>query len=178
MNEALDNTTSGPRSRRRLLPLAVVLALALSGIGASTATAKPAAPKPAKPFTASVAGTLTPTGPGIFALAGTGKASHLGNVKSYRALVQITGGDLVNGPFTDTVTETLTAANGDTITILCDQVANPVSPGSPVLNGTDTWSVIGGTGAFRNATGSGTGHTHADLDAGTFTKDMTGSITY
>jgi len=178
MNEAHDNTTSGPRSPMRLLPMAVILTLALAGIGAVTASAKPAAPKPAVPFTASVAGTLTPTGPGIFALAGTGQASHLGNVKSYRALVQITGGDLVNGPITNTLTETLTAADGDTVTILCNQVANPVSPGSPVLNGTDTWTVIGGTGRFRNATGSGTGHTHADLQAGTFTKELTGSITY
>ena len=177
MNAVFDNTrTAG--SWRRLLPLAAILALALAGLGASPASAKPAAPKPAVPFTASVAGTLTPTGPGAFALAGTGKASQLGKVKSYSATVQITGGDVVNGPFTDTLTETLTAANGDTITILCDQVANPVSPGSPVVEGNDTWTVIGGTGRFSNASGSGTGHTHTDLDAGTFTKSMSGTISY
>ena len=35
---------------------------------------------------------------------------------------------------TDTLVETLTAANGDTVTLLCHQVATPVSPG--VLHGT------------------------------------------
>jgi hypothetical protein len=172
MNAVSDNTRKAG-SWRRMLPLAAILALALAGIGAHPASAKQSVP-----LTASVAGTVSPTGPGAFALAGSGNASHLGNVKSYRATVQITGGDVVNGPFTDTLTETLTAANGDTITIRCQQVANPVSPGSPVFNGNDTWTVIGGTGHFKNATGSGSGHTHADLNAGTFTKDMTGTIVY
>jgi hypothetical protein len=159
----------------RLLPLAALLALMITGLGAEPASAKQAANVP---FRASVSGTLSPTGPGIFALAGRGNATHLGKVKQYRALVQITGGDVATGPITDTMTETLTAANGDTITILCQQVANPVSPGSPVLEGSDTWTVIGGTGRFRHASGSGTGHTHADLSQGTFTKVMSGTIAY
>ena len=85
-----------------------------------------------------------------------------------------------NGTFTgsntDTLTETFTAANGDTLTILCNQVIEEISPG--VFHGTDTWTVIGGTGRFSDATGSGTGHTYVDLNAGTFTKELTGVIAY
>jgi hypothetical protein len=151
----------------------VVIMLVLAGLSAQSADAKSSVP-----FKASVVGTLAPTGPGAFHLTGAGRAIHLGNVKTYVADVQITGGDPVNGPLSDVLTETLTAANGDTITIVCQQVATPVSPGSPVLDGTDTWTVVGGTGRFSDASGSGTGHTHADLGQGTFTKEMTGSISY
>ena len=80
------------------------------------------------------------------------------------------------GPNTDSLTETLTAANGDTLTILCNQVLEEVSPG--VYRGTDTWTVIGGTGRFSDATGSGSGETHVDLNVDTFSKVMTGDITY
>ena len=77
---------------------------------------------PAFPFKASVSGNISPTGVGTFALAGTGNASHLGNV-SYKANAKIIRTDPVTGVITDTLTETLTAANGDTLTILCQQVA-------------------------------------------------------
>ena len=107
---------------------------------------------------------------GAFALSGTGQAIHLGNVKSYTAVGQITG------PTTDTLTETFTAANGDTLTILCIQALEDLGGG--VFRGTDTWEVIGGTGRFSGATGSGTGVTYVDLNVGalTFTKDLTGTI--
>ena len=38
--------------------------------------------------------------------------------------------------------------------------------------------MTGGTGRFSGATGSGTGDTHVDLNVGTFTKALTGTITY
>ena len=109
------------------------------------------------------------------ALAGTGNASHLGKV-SYKGSGEITSEHPVTGVITDTLTETLTAANGDKLTILCRQVATPTSPG--VYNGTDHWTVTGGTGRFSGATGSGGGDTHANLNADTFTKAATGTITY
>lgn len=144
----------------------MVMAVAASGVAVSPASAA----KPAVPFKASVSGTVTLTSPVTFKLAGAGKASHLGNVKSYQA------DGVFTGPSTDTLTETLTAANGDTLVILCNQVLEEISPG--VYRGTDTWTVIGGTGRFSDATGSGTGETHVDLNAGTFAKDMTGAISY
>ena len=180
MNETTNNTSSGSRSLRRLVTLAAILAV---GLLATTAGPAAAARQQSVPFTASIAGTLSPTGPGptglpTFALSGTGKSNPLGTVRHYNATVMITSGDLVNGPISDVLTETLTAANGDTLTIVCQQVATLTSTGSGVIDGTDTWTVTGGTGRFRNATGSGTGHTHADLNAGTFSKNMTGTITY
>jgi len=174
MNATLDDTSRRTTSRRRLLPLAAILVLMLTGLGANPASAKPQQ----VPFAAVVAGTLSPTSPTSFALKGTGLATQLVLVKSYNATVQITGGDLVNGPVMDTLTETLTAPNGDSITIRCQQVAYPVSPGSPVLIGSDKWTVIAGTGHFKNASGSGTGRTVADLGHGRFIKEMTGTIAY
>ena len=157
------------RNRRRLLPFAVVVALTLFGVGASSASAA----QTSVPYKSSITGTVAVTGPTTFALAGQGTSSHLGNTK-YSGVVTITNVD-GNGVITDTLVETLTAANGDTVTLLCHQVATPVSAG--VLHGVDTWTVISGTGKFTGATGSGTGTTDADLVHGTFTKVATGTIT-
>ena len=104
-----------------------------------------------------------------FALVGTGRASQMGKLRNYQ------GDGVFTGPNTDTLIETLTAANGDKLIIRCDQVLAEISPG--VYRGTDTWTVIGGTGRFSGATGSGTGETVANLNTGTFTKGMNGIIT-
>ena len=155
------------------MPLVAILALGLIGMAVSSASAA----KPPLPFKASVMGSLSPTGISpTYTLEGTGIASRLGNVKLYQAGIVVTGGDPNTGPVTDVSTETLTAANGDTLTILCLQTADVISPG--VLHGTDQWTVIGGTGQFDGATGSGTGETFADTDAGSFTKQLTGVIAY
>ncbi len=177
MNEVLDievveSAGRGSRGRWRLLPVVAGLMLSITMIGADSASAA----EPSVPFKASVAGTLAPTSATTFELAGSGLASHLGDLQSYDASVTITGVDPATGVITDTLVETLTAANGDTITILCQQTATPVSPG--VYVGSDEWTVIGGTGRFGGATGSGDGETHVDLNLGTFTKDLAGSITY
>jgi hypothetical protein len=169
MQTLWNKTDSNSRNRSRLLPFAVVLALTLFGVGASSASAA----QTSVPFKASTSGTVVVTGPTTFALAGRGTSSHLGNT-SYSGVVTITN-VATNGVITDTLVETLTAANGDTVTLLCHQVATPVSAG--VLHGVDTWTVIGGTGKLKNATGSGTGTTDADLNHGTFTKVATGTIT-
>ena len=161
-------------SRWRLLPLVAFLALGLVAVGANAASAAALA----VPFKASVSGTVTQTGLTTFALAGTGNdliASHLGKI-SYAGSVTITGVDPNTGVITDTLTEMLTAANGDTLMLLCQQVATPISPG--VYHGVDQWTVVGGTGRFSGATGSGTGDTYVDLNAGTFTKQSTGTIRY
>ena len=155
--------------KNRLLQLVVVvvmlMAVAASGLAARSASAADLG----DPFKASVSGTVSLTGPSTFTLDGAGKASHIGSMRDYQADGVFTGAN------TDTLTETLTAANGDTLTILCNQVLEEVSPG--VFRGTDTWTVIGGTGRFSNATGSGTGETNVDLNVGTFTKKLTGVIT-
>jgi hypothetical protein len=132
-----------------------------------------AKPKPV-PFEASVSGTLSSGGDDLhFLLDGTAIASHLGRSK-YGGDVEIQTQDQQSGVITDILVETLTAANGDTLTILCQQTAVPISPG--VYQATDAWAVIGGTGRFSDATGSGTGDTQIDLVKHVFTKHLTGSI--
>jgi hypothetical protein len=105
-----------------------------------------------------------------FALVGTVKANHVGSMQDYQANGSFTG------PNTDTLTETLTAANGDTLVTLYEQILEEIGPG--IYRGTDTWTVIGGTGRFSNASGSGSGETSVDLNTGTFTKELTGVISY
>lgn len=176
MNHAIDNAivanpTSRPRKRRFCL-LAIVAAVGLVLPGTSEARSA-AKPKPV-PFEASVWGTVSSGGDELhFLLDGTAIASHLGRSK-YSGDVEIETQDNVSGVITDTLVETLTAANGDTITILCEQTAVPVGPGA--FHGTDKWTVIGGTGRFSNASGSGTGDTQVDLVNHVFSKHMSGSI--
>ena len=180
MNKPWNNRAGRSKNRWRLLPLVAFLALGLAGMSATAASAAARAGAPAVPFKYSVSGTVTltsppPPGPGsTLTLTGAGNASHLGKA-SYKGSVVI---DTISGTgvITDTLTETLTAANGETLTILCHQVATPVSSG--VYKGTDQWTVTGGTGRFRGATGSGSGNTHIDLNTHTFTKAETGTIAY
>jgi hypothetical protein len=155
-----------------LVALALVIGLVTIGMDANPASA---AAKPALPFKYVVSGTVSPTGAGTFEVAATGVATFLGDVADAGNVV-ITATDHKTGVLTDSMREVLTAANGDTLTILCQETATPTSPG--VYHGTDTWTVVGGTGRFSGATGSGTGDTYADLNAGKLTKSETGTITY
>ncbi len=170
MSTTSNSDVTGARIRWRLLVPLALLTVAVSGLAVNPASAA----SPTTPFSASTEGTVAATGETSFALAGSGKAIHLGQV-SYQGDVQVTSVDPETGVITDVLTETLTAANGDTLTLLCTQVATPVAPG--VYLGSDQWTVIGGTGRFSGATGSGTGETHVDLNAGTFSKASTGTLT-
>jgi hypothetical protein len=175
MNDELDNRGSKAKRVWRLLPLAAMLALSLVGMGARAASAATS-----QPFMASVSGTVVLSGLNkndTIMLSGTGSASPLGQLQSYTANGVITSShtDKQGTTYiTDTLHETLTAANGDTLTILCQQTAVSDTTG---FHGNDSWTVTGGTGRFSGATGSGTGHTQSVV-AGTFTKDMTGTIAY
>ena len=112
----------------------------------------------AVPIKASVSGTFTSHFPDL-TYAGTGNASHLGKI-GYS-----TSAGLL------TFTETLTAANGDILTLL-DQTT--IISGSEA---TGQWTVVGGTGRFSGATGSGTSDT-IHTGANNFTQTWTGSINY
>jgi len=152
------------------MALTAIVTMGMVGIGMGTAYAA----KPATPLKAAIAGTVAP-GPtaGTFELAGTAVSPMLG-VADYRGEVTITGVDPDTGTITDVLIETFTTAGGDTITLRCDQTAVPLSDG--VYQGTDTWTVIGGTGKYAGATGSGTGTTYVDLNQGTFAKVLTGRV--
>jgi hypothetical protein len=168
---SLRNTESGTRTRpaRRWSALAVV-AVAAVALAACT----PNSPSGGLPFRATVSATATPTDATHFTLTGTGTSPLLGRF-DYGGTVEVTHVDPVTGAMTDTLTETLTTPTGS-LTILCHQAADPTGPGT--FSATDQWTVIGGTGAFAHATGSGTGHTDVNLNTGAVAKSMAGSLAF
>jgi hypothetical protein len=168
------NAPGGRQKRtKRLLATCGLLSFGLVGAIAAPASAAPPSRPVTVPFAGVVAGTVTATGPGTFVLSGVGAASALG-VVSYRGDVVVTSAPGAV-PLTDTLTETLTAANGDALVIRCEQVATRVGT-SGVLQGSDHWTVVGGTGRFAHASGSGIGATSI-VNLQSFTKAFTGSVT-
>jgi hypothetical protein len=155
--------------KNRLSQLVAVIVIVMAVISSGVAMRSASAAGSVDPLKAFASGTVSLTSETTFELVGTVKANRIGNMSGYQADGYFTG------PNTDALTETLTAANGDTLIMLCNQVLAEIGPG--VFRGTDTWTVLGGTGRFSNATGSGTGETTVDLNTGTFTKSMTGVIT-
>jgi len=147
--------------------VAMLIASMVSGVGIGPAYAA----SNQVSFNGSFSGAVALTGPTTAVLSGSGVARLLG-LSAYAGDVS----DITSTAtgLTDVLVETLSAANGDTITILCNQVAVQQAPG--VFQGSDEWTVIGGTGRFAGATGSGTGITHIDLNNGTFSKQLMGTI--
>lgn len=122
----------------------------------------------------SVSGEIARTGEATYELTGSGKATRLRKITYSGAVYNVV---LTANGFSYDLTETLTDANGDQLIIQCHQDAVQISPG--VYESTDdSWTVSGGTGRFSGATGSGSGATHVDLNANTFTRTCSGTITY
>lgn len=164
----------GGRHLATLLTALVVFTVGLLGLAAGTASAATTSDASSTTgFTSAVAGTVTATGPTTFTLSGSGVATGLGQV-TYAGTVTITSAPGVV-PLTDTLVETLTAKNGDSITLRCEQSAVPVGD-TGVLKGTDRWTVIGGTGKYGTAKGSGTGTTLI-YNLSRFAKTATGTVT-
>jgi len=79
------------------------------------------------------------------------------------------------GGFANKNVETLTAANGDKLMLTGPHdVGCPIRPG--VVHGTGDWTVTGGTGRFAGATGQGTFDGGANFNTGTFSFQLTGTI--
>ena len=129
------------------------------------------------PFNGSYSGSATWTTPTTIALAGTGTGSHLGRITNsgtvYLTDFNSTCPDGPDGVASINV-ETLTAADGDTLTIQSDDVACPTAPG--LYHGTGHWTATGGTGRFSGATGGGSFDGTADLNQGLFTSKPTGTL--
>ena len=70
--------------------------------------------------------------------------------------------------------ETLTAANGDSLTITSDDVACPISPN--VFHGTGHWVVVGGTSRFSGTAGQGHIDGHSDFNQGLCSFELTGTV--
>ncbi|HEV3234334.1 MAG TPA: hypothetical protein VG329_07285 [Candidatus Dormibacteraeota bacterium] len=92
-----------------------------------------------------------------------------------RGTITITGVDLsCLGGLSNVNTQTLTATSGDTLTITSQDVGCPA--GVLTFHGTGHWTVTGGTGRFRDATGAGSAHGGLDMVAGTFNMIVTGTL--
>jgi hypothetical protein len=160
------NTTS-----RRIGTILVVAVIASFGLTAPAAAHQ-------VPFTA--IGTAVITGVthlpgGLTQLSGSvsGTATHLGNTTGPLTRVQSHQGDFVT-------TAVFVGANGtDSVFLTINgqfENAGGGGDGKCVLTSTGTYTVTGGTGAFLNATGSGTITTVIDQCAGTATGTYTGTI--
>ena len=104
---------------------------------------------------------------------GTGTATHLG--RSTNDGKSVFGQPASCGGIDTVEYETLTAANGDTLTFVSQNVACSTSPGYYITTG--RWVVTGGTGRFRGATGQGDLDCNAHLvPGGAYTFELTGTI--
>ena len=155
--------------------LAVMLiAMGTIGIDANSASA---AAGHQIPFQASFTGAAKFTSQTTALFKGTGNATHLG-LSTNENHITVTGPD-TSCPegFANENDETLTAANGDQLMLKGPHDVGCPSPTDPkVVHGTGTWTVAGGTGRFAGATGQGTFVGGADFNKGTFSFQLTGTI--
>lgn len=145
----------------------VVVGLTLFGLAA------PAAAADEVPFTATGTGVITsvthlPGGLTQVDFSTSGTATHLGDFTG--PLVRIQNHQ---GNFATTVV--LVGANG-TDSVFLAVSGSFERDGKCLVLSTGTYTVTGGTGAFANATGSGTITTETDSCAGTATGTYTGTI--
>ena len=146
----------------------MVFVLTLCGLAAPAAAANQV------PFTATGTAVIT----GVTHLPGgltqldasvSGTATHLGNVTGPLTRIQDHQGNFGS-------TAVFVGANGTDSVFLTISGHFESTGGKCVLTSTGTYTVTGGTGAFANATGSGTITTQVDLCAGTATGTYTGTI--
>jgi hypothetical protein len=160
-------------TRKRHALVVMLIAIGTIGVGVNSASA---AAKHQVPFRASYSGQAVFTSATTALLTGTGMASHLGlSTNVNHIAVSSPGGCPGGGGFANINIEKLTAANGDTLMLRGphDQ-ACPTGPNA--VHGTGDWTVTGGTGRFAGATGQGTFDGVADFNLGTFSFQLTGTI--
>jgi hypothetical protein len=102
---------------------------------------------------------------------GSGNATYLGNITGSLTRLQDNQGNFGS-------TAAMVGANGkDSVFLSISGIFNGKGGGDKcVVTSTGTYTVTGGTGAFANATGSGTLSTQFDLCAGTASGTYTGTI--
>jgi len=159
-------------TRKRHMLVVMLIAMGTIGIGANSASA---AAGHQVPFRASYSGTAAFTSATTALFTGTGIASHLGRSTNVNHITVTGPATSCPGGFANVNVETLTAANGDTLVLTGPHdVGCPTRPG--VVHGTGDWTVTGGTGRFAGATGQGTFVGGADFNKGTFSFQLTGTI--
>ena len=134
------------------------------------------------PFTATYSGSAAFASATPASFVGPGTATHLGRIAT-TGMSDFSCGVGSHCPVSNCPdgvpnvnTETLTAANGDTLTIVSTDVACPIPGLNLAFHGTGHWVVTGGTGRFAGASGQGTLDGHSDFGAGTFQFTVTGSV--
>jgi hypothetical protein len=122
-------------------------------------------PPPPSLFTMSFSGT------------GTGTAMGASTVQGYGEVIPVSSLCAVI-----TGHATITAANGDQLTILLTDLACATPSATAVSDGTGSYRVSTGTGRFAGADGSGDVAVHADFTqgdaSGTFTLTLSGTLAY
>lgn len=158
----------------RMPALALALALAVPSLGPAYASAASLVP-----FNATVSETFTAAPCGTWArcisAVGTGHATHLGNVTEGAAIVIDTNpADAQGGCAPEVRTTTLTAANGDTVTM-----SGTGWTCAATSDAHDDYVITGGTGRYDGASGSGNEynvHTFTGPGAGVATVTYHGTI--
>ena len=166
-------------SRIRKFPLSM-LAAGASLVAAQPALATPGSEPKLVPFHGTFVGSseVQVAPPRLFiAGTGTGHATHLGaadwTFDEIVTLGQVVAGCPTLGT-TDTYTGTLTAANGDTITVVGSGTGCPTSPTTARI--LDVFAVTGGTGRFEGASGNLTSVTLVDQPTRGFVITFDGEV--
>lgn len=154
--------------------LAVTVVLSIMFLRPSHASAESLVP-----FHASISETFTAVPCGQWSrcvtAVGTGQATHLGEVNENASVVVDTNpADQQNGCAPETRATTLTAANGDTITMYGTGFSCPATSDAH-----DNYTITGGTGRFQGAGGSGSEynvHTFTGPGVGVATVTYDGTI--
>jgi hypothetical protein len=127
------------------------------------------------PFKGQFSGSLSFAGPSTILLNGSGTASKLGN-STNASTVEVVGPAACANGFRVHSVETLTAADGDELTWTVDGDACPTDATLTVFRISGPYTVVGGTGRFAGATGSGTIECLGDFANGRFAFTVTGTV--
>ncbi len=126
------------------------------------------------PFTGSISGTVAFGSGGFPVFSGKGIFTQMGLVKNQGYVVFTTASADCAGGVPNDNYGTLTAANGDSLSIVSHDVACPIAPN--LYQGSGNWEVLGGTGRFIGATGQGTLAGYSDFNNSAFNIQLDGAI--
>jgi len=146
----------------------------LAAVAASSFAGQAFADGEGIPFTGTFSGTAFFMSDAKVIFQGSGEITHLG--------LSTNAGDLSLSPpdsygcIPNINIETLTAANGDQLVLVMEDIACPVEPG--VFRGTGVWHVFSGTGRFAHAVGTGTVEGGANFNLAVFEITLAGEIAY